>query len=76
MKRNLIVVLLYLLILPLFGDEDGWKDLFNGKNLKGWKVLNGSAEYKVENGEIVGISKLEYAEYISGHEKGLWRLHP
>lgn len=34
-----------------------WKDLFNGKNLKGWKVLNGTAEYKVSNGEIVGISK-------------------
>ena len=34
-----------------------WLSLFDGKTLNGWKVLNGTAEYKVENGEIVGISK-------------------
>ncbi len=35
-----------------------WQELFNGKNFKGWKVLNGTAEYKVSNGEIVGTSKM------------------
>jgi len=30
--------------------------LFNGKDLNGWKQLNGKAEYKVENNEIIGIS--------------------
>ena len=35
-----------------------WENLFNGKNLKGWTKLNGTAEYKVENGTIIGISKL------------------
>ena len=34
------------------------KPLFNGKNLKGWEVINGTAEYKVVNKEIVGTSKL------------------
>ncbi len=34
-----------------------WKNLFNGKNLKGWKVLNGEAEYKIEDGTIVGTTK-------------------
>jgi len=34
-----------------------WVELFNGKNLKGWKQLDGTAEYLVENGEIIGISK-------------------
>jgi len=38
--------------------NEGWKDLFNGKNLKGWKVLNGKAEFKVANGVIVGTSKM------------------
>ena len=33
-----------------------WEDLFNGKNLRGWTKLNGDAEYKVEDGAIVGIS--------------------
>ena len=28
--------------------------LFNGKDLSGWKQLNGKASYRVENGEIVG----------------------
>ena len=32
------------------------QDLFNGKNLKGWTSLEGTAEFKVDNGEIVGIS--------------------
>jgi hypothetical protein len=32
--------------------------LFNGKNLKGWKKLNGNAEYKVKDGVITGISKV------------------
>ena len=34
-----------------------WEDLFNGKNLRGWTKLNGDAEYKVEDGAIIGISK-------------------
>ena len=37
--------------------EDGWVSLFNGKNFDGWKQLNGTAEYVVENNEIVGITK-------------------
>lgn len=37
---------------------DGWVDLFNGKDLKNWMRLNGNAEFKVENGIIVGISRM------------------
>mgnify|MGYP001427371449 CR=1 FL=1 len=36
--------------------EDGWKNLFNGKNLKGWESKNGKAIYTVENGAIVGTT--------------------
>jgi hypothetical protein len=70
------------LLLPLSlsaQNNDDWTNLFNGKNLKGWKVLNGAAEFKVENGEIVGISKLgtpntflatqkEYGDFILEYE--------
>lgn len=35
-----------------------WEPLFNGKNLSGWKKLNGKAEYKVENNAIVGYTKV------------------
>lgn len=33
-----------------------WQNLFNGKDLKGWKQLNGKAKYEVINGEIVGTT--------------------
>ncbi len=35
-------------------EESGWKNLFDGKTLNGWKKLGGKAEFKVENGVIVG----------------------
>jgi len=35
-----------------------WASLFNGKNLEGWRQLNGKAEYRVEKGTIVGKSVL------------------
>jgi hypothetical protein len=36
-------------------DKDGWKQLFNGKDLEGWKITNfgGEGEVYVENGEVV-----------------------
>lgn len=40
-----------------FGAEAQWKDLFNGKDLKGWVRRNGEAEYKIENQAIVGVSR-------------------
>ncbi|MEO6220584.1 MAG: DUF1080 domain-containing protein, partial [Ginsengibacter sp.] len=33
-----------------------WINLFNGKDLHGWKQLNGKARYEVKNGEIVGTT--------------------
>ncbi len=37
--------------------QDGWISLFNGKDLTGWKQLNGTASYKVVNNEIIGTTK-------------------
>jgi hypothetical protein len=34
--------------------QGGWINLFDGKTLNGWKKLAGTADYKVENGNIVG----------------------
>lgn len=33
-----------------------WHPLFNGKNLDGWKQLNGKAKYEAKNGEIIGTT--------------------
>jgi len=37
-------------------EEEGWVNLFNGKDLDGWEQLNGKAKYTVEDGAIVGTS--------------------
>ncbi|WP_439474343.1 3-keto-disaccharide hydrolase [Algoriphagus formosus] len=36
--------------------DDGWRELFNGQDLSGWKAVAGTAEFSVENGEIVGTA--------------------
>lgn len=56
MKKILMLLLTGLLVLPAMSQN--WKPLFNGKNLNGWQELNGKALYKVENGTIVGYSKM------------------
>ncbi|GAB2788317.1 DUF1080 domain-containing protein [Rhabdobacter roseus] len=38
--------------------KDGWQMLFNGKDLTGWKQLNGKAKYEVKDGMIIGTSTL------------------
>ncbi|MDA0350532.1 MAG: DUF1080 domain-containing protein [Verrucomicrobia bacterium] len=34
--------------------NDGWKSLFDGKTMKGWAVVQGFANYYVEDGAILG----------------------
>src|SRR5438105_1257521 len=36
--------------------QTGWTSLFDGKTLTGWKKLAGTADYKVEDGAIVGTT--------------------
>jgi len=37
-------------------NKTGWTNLFDGKTFNGWKKITGNAEYKIENGAIVGIT--------------------
>jgi hypothetical protein len=59
MKRLTIAILfsLFVIQIPLHA-QNGWKDLFNGRNLRGWEQLNGTAKYYVENGDLVGETVL------------------
>ena len=57
MKKNVLPNLLALLFVCILQAQSKTVTLFNGKNLNGWKVLNGTADYIVEDGAIVGISK-------------------
>ncbi|HEX6226981.1 MAG TPA: DUF1080 domain-containing protein [Chryseolinea sp.] len=58
MKRSLLILLL---LVCFQGFAQGTNSgeaapLFNGKDLKGWKILGGKAKYEVKNGEIVGTT--------------------
>lgn len=57
MNKNILLAILLLIATGLFAQEK-WEPLFNGKNLNGWKKVNGKAEYKIVDGAIVGISKM------------------
>ncbi len=55
--KNIAFIFLMLATSFSFAGNDGqWTDLFNGKDLTGWKQLNGQAKYEVVNGEIVGTT--------------------
>ena len=57
-KRTIITVLAAIVAVSAWAQEPKWENLFNGRNLKGWEKLNGTAEYKVQDNTIIGISKM------------------
>src|SRR4029077_11155196 len=57
MKRFLLLSIFTSLFLVINAQSEGkWVNLFDGKTLNGWKKGAGDAEYKVENGAIVGTT--------------------
>jgi hypothetical protein len=60
MKTKQLLVLAALMLgstpVTLYAQSGKWQNLFNGKDLQGWKQLNGQAKYEVVNGEIVGTT--------------------
>ncbi len=59
MKKILSLIVLFLMILNGAGfAQNGWTNLFNGKDLSGWKQLNGEAKYEVVDNMIVGTTVL------------------
>lgn len=78
MKKNISCTVIVFFITGLVMAQSpgkGWQNLFNGKDLTGWKRLGGSADYKVEDGMIVGrtvmnsgntflVTEKEYGDFI------------
>ena len=48
--------IILLLLFSLNNANAQWRNLFNGKDLKGWNQKNGAAKYSVEQGEIIGVT--------------------
>jgi len=80
----LVLGLLLLAALPAVAQDDGFKPLFDGKSLNGWKQHGGRAKYSVEDGAIVGRSvpntensflctEKEYGDFILELE---FKVHP
>jgi hypothetical protein len=75
MKFIALLPLIASLSTALAADQDGFKPLFNGKNFDGWEQHSGKAEYRVEDGAVVGktvsgtgnsfmCTKKEYGDFI------------
>ena len=58
MKFKSVTSILFLLfcVSASAQSQSKWQNLFNGKDLQGWKQLNGKAKYEAENGEIIGTT--------------------
>jgi hypothetical protein len=54
MKRYLVALFVIAAAVALSGAQEGWRPLFNGRNLDGWAQLNGTAPFTVADGAIVG----------------------
>ncbi len=56
-KKLTFIVALLAVAGPAFSQgKEEWENLFNGKDFKGWKQLNGKATYEIQQGEIVGTT--------------------
>ncbi len=57
------MVLMFLVSVTILVAQNGrgieWEYPFDGKSLEGWEQKGGEAEYKVEDGMIVGVSKVK-----------------
>ena len=56
MKKAFYLLASALLLLSVQASAQEWEPLFNGKNLKGWKQLTGTAQYQAKDGMIVGTA--------------------
>ncbi len=58
-KQQFLIAVLLSFLVGNLNAQDGWEMLFNGKDFSNFEQLNGQATYKIENGEMIGISKLK-----------------
>ena len=75
MRKALVLVLIAFMAVPALAEE-GWVDLFNGKDFTGWEQKGGVAKYRVEDGAIVGTSVPNTGNSFMCTEKHFGDFHP
>ena len=55
--KSFLFLFIVVCLLPETNAQPRWDTLFNGKNLAGWHTMNGTAEYIIKDGVIIGTSK-------------------
>lgn len=74
-KSTISILVLSMFIFSCDVEKSDFQDLFNGSDLEGWEIKNGTAPFTVENGMIVGTyvggtpntflcTKKSYADFI------------
>lgn len=69
MKKIFFLSAAFLLLFSASAQTKGWKYLFDGKTLKGWKPLAGNAKFSVEDGAIVGTTVMNTGNTFLATEK-------
>ena len=60
-----LLIFSFVFFIQFFTVQAQWKNLFNGKDFTGWKMLNGKAKYRVQNGELIGTTVFWGTEHLS-----------
>ena len=56
LKKLTILFFIVMGSLHTIAQSQTWENLFNGKDLQGWKLINGNAKYEAKDGMIVGTT--------------------
>ena len=56
MKRLLFSTIAFFICCNAFSQGKVWTNLFDGKSLNGWKKVAGNADYKIDDGAILGTT--------------------
>lgn len=78
-RQQVLTAILAVFAMTVPAAAAGWQPLFDGKTLDGWQRYGGSAEYRVEDGTIVGVAtagtpntflatRARYADFILEYE--------
>ncbi|MDX1470239.1 MAG: DUF1080 domain-containing protein [Flavobacteriaceae bacterium] len=54
-QKYIFYILFFVFCIQAYGQN--WEPIFNGKNLEGWKVIGGPAQFEVDDEKIIGTAK-------------------